>query len=438
MKIIMTGKKAKAGVVVGDYERTEPVVKISEEDLRDRLDKHEKWLQGDMNIDERIDFSNLDLSKVDLSDVNLAHAYLRGSILRDAKLLNTNLKKADIANVDLSGAFLAGADLSEAFGTNANMNKVNFARYTGENSKGEKSTYIAHAKITNARMSGAILSNTNLFRVNLSRSELERADFTNAQLVSADLSEAIVQNSNLKDANLLLANLTKTDFRNSSLDNVNLKAANLDNADLRNTTGCYFTDDNSIRGTRFTTKGTDPYSLLRRTYTGPMFFLILCLTIIAFTPYILKALAWSYVGSIESKADILIQEGTGQLKQDLPASVINDIQSLEKKINPSSNEKFKKSYVISIITGFEESKPFIAVFITLILIVYNSIRGWVTFRMGTLRDAEERSQHTPEKVEYISLYNVHSLFLKWFMIAAFLVAAWNVVILLTTPVYIPI
>ena len=66
---------------------------------------------------------------------------------------------------------------------------------------------------------------------------------------------------------------------------------------------------------------------------------------------------------------------------------------VEKSINPASNEKFKNARVISIVAGAKEKNPFIAVFITCVLIVYNVMRGWVTFRMGSLRDAEERSQH---------------------------------------------
>jgi len=75
---------------------------------------------------------------------------------------------------------------------------------------------------------------------------------------------------------------------------------------------------------------------------------------------------------------------------------------------------------------------------TAILLLYNLTRGWLTFRISGLRDAEERSQHSPERSEYERLFYIHLYFLRWFMIAAVVVASWNIIKLLCTAVYIPV
>lgn len=425
-----------AGNNVGGYILPTELKKIPDEELKNRLSAHERWLEGDKNRDDRIDFSELDLRGVDLSKAKLAYAYLRFSDLSQARLIGTDLSHADLVHVNLEDACLAGAKLTEASLGNARMSG---ARCSCQVMRGEQRvTHIGKVTLRKATMAGAILTRANFHQADLSGADLQNTDLTGVGLVGADLSAALVQNSNLTGANLLTANLADADFRGSSLHNINLKMVNLDNANLRNCRGSFFLDDTSIRGTRFATRATDPYSILRRKYTGPMFFLMLLLTILAFLPYVLKALAWSYVGIIESKSDAYLSEEMTRLEKQLPPDAVAAVRTLVKRTNIARRDDFTATNVLAVVIGWEEKNRPVAVSMTAILLLYNLIRGYLTFQMSGLRDAEERSQHSPEKGEYERLFYAHLYFLRWFMVVAVLIASWNIIKLLFTVVYIPV
>ncbi len=92
--------------------------KISQEELNEILEKHQKWL-NDENGGERADLRNADLRGADLRSAELRGADLRdanlsGADLRSAELRDANLSGADLSGADLSGADLSGADLRSA------------------------------------------------------------------------------------------------------------------------------------------------------------------------------------------------------------------------------------------------------------------------------------------------------------------------------------
>lgn len=426
------------GDVIGDYSVPINLRKISNEELKKLLLAHEHWLHGDRDRNNRTDLSGLDLSGLNLSQAKLSHSYLKYSDLSKAILTGADLSHADISHVNFEGACLAGANLTEAYAVNAKMTDARFYSCEYVIRGNTNVTYAGEATLKRAKMNGVIFSGADLHQADLSEAKLENAKLIGTRLVGANLSDALVQNADFTDANLLTTNLVNADFQGSSLHCAKIKMANLDNANLRNCRGRYFLDDTSIRGTRFATRAADLYSILRRKYTGPMFFLMLLLTMLAFLPYVLKALAWSYVGIIESKSDAYFNEKITRLEKQLSSDAVATIHAFLKPINIARRDDFAATNVLAIVVGWEEKNRPIAVFMTAMLLLYNLFRGVLTFQMSGLRDAEERSQHSPERNEYERLFYIHLYFLRWFMVVAVLIASWNIIKLLSTVVYIPV
>jgi hypothetical protein len=159
--------------------------KITEQELKEILEKHLKWFKGEEG-GERADLSNADLSYTNLE--------------------NANLYKADLSNADLSNAVLSNANLRYANLSNASLYKVD--------------------------LSNADLSNANLFNVDLYKANLENANLFNVDLSNANLSNAVLSNADLRYANLSDASLYNANLYNVNLENVNLFNANLENANL--------------------------------------------------------------------------------------------------------------------------------------------------------------------------------------------------------------
>jgi hypothetical protein len=101
---------------------------ISEQELKDILDKHGKWLRSE-DGGERANLSRANLSGANLSRANLSGANLSGANLSRANLSGANLSRANLSWADLSGADLSGADLSRADLSGANLIVFQFQRH---------------------------------------------------------------------------------------------------------------------------------------------------------------------------------------------------------------------------------------------------------------------------------------------------------------------
>ena len=86
---------------------------INEQELKDILDKHGKWLRNEEN-GVRANLRSADLSSADLRYANLRYANLRSADLRSADLRSANLSSADLRYANLRSADLSSANLSSA------------------------------------------------------------------------------------------------------------------------------------------------------------------------------------------------------------------------------------------------------------------------------------------------------------------------------------
>ena len=96
---------------------------ISEQELKNILDKHGKWLIKE-NGGERADLSYADLRYADLRSADLSYANLRYADLRYANLSYADLRYANLSSANLRSANLRYADLSSADLSSADLSSA--------------------------------------------------------------------------------------------------------------------------------------------------------------------------------------------------------------------------------------------------------------------------------------------------------------------------
>jgi uncharacterized protein YjbI with pentapeptide repeats len=107
-------------------------MKISQEELNDILDKHEKYL-SDLPEGKYADLSNMDLSDLDLSYMNLSYANLNSTSLNNSKLNyadlnNAKLSNANLSKANLSYAILSNTKLSYSYLNNTNLSNTDLSK----------------------------------------------------------------------------------------------------------------------------------------------------------------------------------------------------------------------------------------------------------------------------------------------------------------------
>ncbi len=93
---------------------------ISEQELKDILDKHGKWLRNEEGA-ERANLRSANLRSADLRYANLRYADLRSADLSYANLSSADLRSANLSSADLRSANLSYADLRSADLRSANL-----------------------------------------------------------------------------------------------------------------------------------------------------------------------------------------------------------------------------------------------------------------------------------------------------------------------------
>lgn len=155
------------------------------------------------------------------------------------------------------------------------------------------------AHLENADLAGAHLEHANLICAQLEHANVEWAHLEHASLRGATLEHANMEwaylehvalsEANLEHANVEFAHLEHADLSEANLEHARLREAGLDRADVRRAEGLRF-DRNRVEGISIEANAPDPWSVLRRKYTGPWFFVHLLLLGVFFAPYAAHAL----------------------------------------------------------------------------------------------------------------------------------------------------
>ena len=152
----------------------------------------------------------------------------------------------------------------------------------------------------------------------------------------------------------------------------------------------------------------DPWSVLRRTYTGPKFFVLLAMFAAAIIlPYAVKYFYLTMESEVIFHTNSLVQ--SEEFQQHLTNS--QDIKQFSETFGvlKKKHDNSTKVPAILVMLGVQKNvtSSVIQVLLSVVIIFYNAARAFLTIKISTLRDAEERSKITPSKDEYLGFYVVH-------------------------------
>lgn len=315
--------------------------------------------------------------------IHLEHANLEKAHLEYAKLSYAHLEHAQLVYAHLEDTNLEHAELKEAQVREANLERA----------------YLANARLEHACLDHARLEHASLWRAHLEHAVLGYANLEHANLVGAHLEHA------------------------------NLQEADLDGADVRWAVGLRF-DGNRVEGIRIEGNAPDPWSVLRRKYTGPWFFVHLLLLAIFFAPYVGHAL---YLTAKSQFQEWSMEQynALGDRLDDVPG-----LPDYHAELQRQFLEKHEQRRAVWVLLGLH--RGVVPVALAVIIVLYNGMRGFLTLRVSLLRDAEERSNITPLRSEYESLRKTHQVakYVLWAAVTAVLcnTAAWAVQTWIWVPV----
>jgi uncharacterized protein YjbI with pentapeptide repeats len=363
----------------------------------------------DLNMEgvvlERVDLSSVDLSKTNLSGARLSTAQVSGADFSGAILDRAVLRDLDLSDCQLGDATLREAHLERAV-LPKSMKK---AVFTGA----ILTDAVLPEDLSDLDLTGATLTNVRLDRRNLRGANLSHADLSGAQLAEADLTGAILTN----------ANLTGADLR---------KAKKI------------VLDSTQIRNTHFSPHTDNRWLALRRDYTGTRFITHLMLLLLFVLPYAIEAATWVNVGRIEARIQAeaeKLQAAAMELRSNGQTRIADLLDSLASSV-PCPEGECDTRRVWELLLGLHRigvADHTVAVSIGFVLILYNVCRGILTFRVGPLREEEERSGYSPALKGldgYAWLWVPHLIVktLTYIAIAYFLFHLWT---WLRTPVLMP-
>jgi uncharacterized protein YjbI with pentapeptide repeats len=293
-------------------------------------------------------------------------------------------------------------------------------------------------KISSSVFTGINFANTDLDRATFDGVRLEGTTFVQASLKNANLSGCYLDGANFSSANLSGASLYY-----AKVNGAVFSGANLSNADLRNCEGLRF-DDTNIRHARLNPRPgnfcqrikpwfifnpvTDPWSELRREYTGPNFLLTLLALVAFLIPYIFQIAVWRGVNLTQNFLETSLIEIEDEYQRLVSQNLIAVPNTLEptidglRRLDSCLAETCINYKVWQLLIGWHQGWMF--TLLTVTIIIYNVIRFYLTQTVSAYRDEEERSGYTPKLSEYltpnrfgISLARLHVVLRMLFFVA---------------------
>lgn len=259
--------------------------------------------------------------------------------------------------------------------------------------------HLEHAVLTGVHLEGAELSEAHLEGADLADTHLEQANLMYAyleyaNLVGVHLEHANLTLGNLQHADVKSAHLEHADLSEANLEHARVREAGFDRADVRRAEGLRF-DRNRVEGISIEGDAPDPWSVLRRKYTGPWFFVHLLLLGVFFAPYAGHAL---YL-TTQSRYQEWFVEEYNRLEAKLPD--VEVLRGYHEELERRFRDELERRPAWWLLLGLH--KGWLPFALAMVVIAYNAIRGYLTLRVSTLRDAEERSATTPALTEYYGI-----------------------------------
>lgn len=343
-----------------------------------------------------INLSHSRLSGFRFAESNFSNARFIGVIFdgthaSSCKLVGANFAGAQLAGSDLGYSDLSGADLSSADLSKATLRRANLRR----------------ADARGTRLSGA----------NLNQADLRDVRFDGKSPISGSSSAADLSGALLIDANLTGAVLTN---------------ASLEDADLRKAKGLSL-DANYIKGARFSPGAPDLWSVLRRTYTGPMFAFHLLVLVFFLMPYVLRTVYWAVVndaqGLLADSIGSVAARAAGVAVSPPLEALLASVQNFPPCLAPTCQQLPIWQVLIGLDGGYANA------LLPVSLLLYNACRALLTLRVSLLREEEERSGYAPALASFAWMRPVHVTYSVLLVVAlsALVRNAWAI---LTLPVWV--
>lgn len=351
-------------------------------------------------------------------------------------------KQGDEFQADLSGSKLehlraAGAKLSGANLNDANLSLASFP----------------DADLRGASLSRAQLLGANLSKANLSGAMMARADCSNANFFETDLSDANLAFANLTEAGLLLTDFSGADLKRTDFSKTSLLAA----------TG-YVLDSCRLVEAQLPFQPRDPWGKLKLRYTGLRAVAHLLALGIFLLPFLAKTLFWSATNAGQSQLlqatlqaeqlalaledrsrdlDARIDAQADALPVDVPRpGSLTDraarIRAILSNVQPCLSANCRELPVWKLVLGLDQGWTF--GLLTGLLILYNIARGFLTFGVSRVRqaEAESRTHASPAKSDYWRLWQAHRYVVHPLFLGAMLAFAFNAYVwLILTKVSVP-
>jgi hypothetical protein len=279
-------------------------------------------------------------------------------------------------------------------------------------------------------------------------------DLRGANFRGADLSSAKLERCDVRGADFSNANLSGASLRGLCLKACSFQGANLSDADLRGTSGLVL-DNTTIVGAKFGIEvwnlvnkvrnkwfefrrrlkrlspmekmqfppgssrvaTEDPWTFLVRRYTGPKMALYGALFIAFLLPLAIRAFFWNQINEIQ------------ELLQDASALDVRD------RISPCIAPSCERHRIVSILLRFDEGGA--AGALATLFLVYNLLRGFLTFRISMLHQDVNRDGISPARSSCSFLLFGHGVIQVLFVIvfAHLIWVGWEV--LFQTDVLLP-
>ncbi len=245
------------------------------------------------------------------------------------------------------------------------------------------------AHLEYAILDGIALEHAQLDWAKLVHARLDQAKLAHASLGATDLKHASLFDARIDNADLYGANLECTDLRSARLERTNICRVNLDHANMRRAKGILF-DDNAVQRLDIEGNANDPWSILRRKYTGPMFFVHLLLVIAFVLPYAAKVFALTVTGRTHAAMRASLEAGA-----EAPAGAEMVRAWLEQ-----FDAAHTQAHAWYVLLGGAQPLWWLFVPSALAILAYNALRGFLTLKVGILRDQADRVLRTPTLEEY--------------------------------------
>ena len=385
--------------------------------------------------------------------------------------------------------------------------------------------------------SGAFLEGANFSGCNLGDSDFENADLTRAFFDDAHAWQASFRGAKWEATSARGAMLKEADFSRASIEGADFRGATLHLAKFDEATLLFplnfLVDENSVFRTRFASRsnvfmraflnfylvlrwvgtrvgfaarfdrrpvaiGEDPWSTLRRTYTGPNFFITMLLLVAFVVPYVAHAIFLSQVSRAElallPKVEAILGEDVrGQaptpaelqqldkrLRGEIEAmraaltetrveleraraalgiggapaverlqhatssvqAAVMSVQTLERQAAAFRNDSRRflagslraKRYPLWQIVLGLDTRRFGWTILVVTLFIFNGLRWFLTITVAPMRDAEERGFVTPAILDYRFLIPLHRIASTLFWVS-FAAGVWTFLEWMAMPVY---